>query len=255
MCTLIAGIGVLGPGTLLVGANRDESPTRPSAEPGVLLEELRVVGGRDLKAGGTWLAIRDARRVTALMNRRPHPDDRRDPATFRSRGLLCLEAAALPSAPTSRRADAGAVDAWLASVLELARRDPYGDCTLVGLRTDGEGWAMRIGRLPTAVTRLAPGWHVITHQEINDPDEPRTRWLMDQLRDERPADLSTAIGLLQALLTRHGEDGSPPVCLHRDIFPTVSSSILALGDLSIPRYLHASGPPCVTEYRDRSALL
>jgi uncharacterized protein with NRDE domain len=245
MCTLIAGLGVLGPRTLLVGANRDESPGRPSAGPGVLRSEPRVVGGRDLKAGGTWLAIRDARMVTALMNRRPDPDDARDPSTFRSRGLLCLDAAAEPGpAPW---------DPELARA--LAARDTYGSCTLVGMDVDGTGWAIHAGPRPPSIRRLEPGWHVITHAEADDPREPRTRSLLEALGTRRPGDADAAITLLRDLLRRHGEDGSPPVCLHRDAFPTVSSSILALGAVAAPQYLHAPGPPCITPYADRSELL
>ncbi|HEX3113322.1 MAG TPA: NRDE family protein, partial [Candidatus Eisenbacteria bacterium] len=85
MCTLLIGIDVLGPGTAVLGANRDESPERATQGPGILVASPRVIGGRDLVAGGTWLAIRDARFVTALMNRRPHPGDPTD--ALRSRGL------------------------------------------------------------------------------------------------------------------------------------------------------------------------
>src|SRR5437867_13431926 len=94
MCTLILGLGVLGPGSLLLGANRDESPERPSADPGVLFRSPRVVGGRDLVSGGTWLAVREARFVTAAMNRRPVVGDTRAPATLRSRGWVCSDAGA-----------------------------------------------------------------------------------------------------------------------------------------------------------------
>src|SRR6185503_20621614 len=130
MCTLILGLGILGPGSLLVGANRDESPARPAADPAVLMECPRVVGGRDLVSGGTWLAIREAAFVTALMNRRPLPGDHRDPATFRSRGMLCLDAAA--SGGNSR----------LDAALGLVRRDAFAPCTLVGVGVDGEAWAL-----------------------------------------------------------------------------------------------------------------
>jgi hypothetical protein len=53
----------------------------------------------------------------------------------------------------------------------------------------------------------------------------------------------------------HGEESRPPVCLHRDVFPTVSSTLIGLGFRGAPRYRHASGPPCVTPYQDYTALL
>ena len=61
MCTLILARDVLGPRTILIGANRDERSSRPSAPPGVLRSEPRVVGGMDRQAGGTWLAVREGR--------------------------------------------------------------------------------------------------------------------------------------------------------------------------------------------------
>ncbi|HKQ57135.1 MAG TPA: NRDE family protein, partial [Candidatus Eisenbacteria bacterium] len=70
MCTLILGRDVVAPGTVLLAANRDEDPRRPSAPPMVLRERPRLVGGRDLQAGGTWLAVRDARAMVAILNRR-----------------------------------------------------------------------------------------------------------------------------------------------------------------------------------------
>lgn len=245
MCTLILGLEVLGENTLLLGANRDESPDRPAAGPEVLLPEPRVVGGRDLQSGGTWLAAREGRFVTALLNRRPDPADPRDPGGLRSRGLLCLETASAPGL------------SFLDVALESFRQHAYGHCTLVGVGVDGEAWWIHGGRnaaLPVA-RPIARGWHVITHGDLDDANEPRTRALLAALGDRVPAGVDAAVEKLAALLRLHGEDGSSPVCLHRERFPTVSSSILALGALGTPRYLHAPGPPCTTSYEDHSELL
>jgi hypothetical protein len=240
MCTLILGLGILGPGSLLLGANRDESPKRPSSDPGVLAEHPRVVGGRDLVSGGTWLAIREARFVTALMNRRPALDDVRDPATFRSRGLLCLDAA---------------TDSHLDQVLALLRRDSYAPCTLVGVGVDGEAWAIRGGPGEPEVRPIARGWHVITHQDLDDPAEPRTRWILEDIAEKRPGSVDEALNLIAGYLRWQGDEARPAVCIHRDVFPTVSSSVIALGSSGAPRYRHAPGQPCVTPYRDYTSLL
>jgi transport and Golgi organization protein 2 len=241
MCTLILGLGILGPGSLLLGANRDESPQRPSSEPEVLVRSPRVVGGRDLVSGGTWLAIREGAFVTALMNRRPAAGDHRDPKTLRSRGLLCLDAASTAS--------------HLDGALSLVKRGSYAPCTLVGVGVDGEAWTLRAGPGEPEVTPIARGWHVITHQDLDDLGEPRTKWILGDIAERRPESVDAALELLAGYLRSHGEDGRPAVCLHRDLFPTVSSSLIALQAGSGARYLHASGPPCVTEYRDRTPLL
>ncbi|HET7499125.1 MAG TPA: NRDE family protein [Candidatus Eisenbacteria bacterium] len=277
MCTLIAGVEVLGPRTLVLGANRDESPERASAPPGILRERPRVVGGRDLVAGGTWLAVRDARAVTALMNRRPTPGTappaggpageaplEGGPAP-RSRGLLCLNAAALGGAQDQpHRIDPGTGErhpARLHAALALIDRDAYAACTLVGLNVDEPSWAIlaEAGQ-ETGVRILEPGWNVVTHAEVNDPGEPRTAWLRSRLESLAPRTADEALRAIAALLVTHEdvERSVPGVCLHRDRFPTVSSSLIALGDLGNrgpQRYLHAPGPPCSTPYADLSSLL
>lgn len=266
MCTLIAGIGTLGPGTLVVGANRDESPGRPASSPGLLRERPLVVGGRDLVAGGTWLAIREGRFVVALLNRRPvpggpgSPDDPNDPSSYRSRGLLCLDtAAAPPFSDAPHRLDPGTGDRHPErrdAALALFARDAYAHCTLVGLEAGGEAWAIHAGHgKPPETTMLEPGWHVVTHADPDDSKEPRTVWLRERLSEVKAAGVEETLEAVAALLRVHEEDGVPGVCLHRDRFPTVSSTILALGDLEMPRYLHAAGPPCVTPYADVSSLL
>src|SRR5512147_2375416 len=113
MCTLVLGFEVVGPRTVLVGANRDEDPSRPSDPPGVLWAAPRVIGGRDRRAGGTWLAVRERHALVAMLNRRPAPADA-GRAWPRSRGLLALEVAAVP-------ADAGADGAPLDTAPGLPR--------------------------------------------------------------------------------------------------------------------------------------
>lgn len=273
MCTLILGLGVLGPGSLLLGANRDENPLRPSDDPRILVFEPRVVGGRDRVSGGTWLAVRvgsprgaDAPAtpwfVAALLNRRPLPRDMRDPSTLRSRGLLCLDVAGANTATYS----------FLDAALLLVRDAAYGHCTLVGAGVHGEAWALHAGGVDPVARPIARGWHVITHKELDDPSEPRTRWVLEALQKaafagggsaatragaESPAhrDVDGAVELLAGILRTHGDGERPDVCLHRDVFPTVSSSILVLGVPGQERYLHASGPPCIAAYRDYTPLL
>ncbi|MGE5174893.1 MAG: NRDE family protein [Hyphomicrobiales bacterium] len=279
MCTLIAGVRVLGAGTLVIGANRDESPARPSASPGVLRARPRVVGGRDLEAGGTWLAIREARFVTALLNRRPLADAVASGGAagsgappLRSRGLLCLDAAAGPPADDAPHAlDPATGERYPArrdAALRLLDRDPYGHCTLVGLGADGEAWSIHAGHGGAPEARaLDPGWHVVTHVDPDDRSEPRTAWILDALRGYAPSGAEEALARLAGILRSHGEagdgasgaggagDGGPPVCLHGPRFPTVSSTLVALGAPGGPRYHHAPGPPCVTPYEDVSVLL
>lgn len=277
MCTLIVGLDLLGPGTLLVGANRDESPGRPSAGPARLRDRPAVVGGRDLLAGGTWLAVREARFVAALLNRRPAPaaavTEAATAATtavtvpvaaittpLRSRGLLCLDTAASgPRFGAPAAIDPATGDPYparLDAALRVIGRDRYAPCSLIGLEAGGTSWVITLhpDDEPRA-SLLDPGWHVITHEAMDDPDEPRTRALLARLSGERPRDASEGFEILARLLRTHDDSGTPPVCLHRERFPTVSSTLLSLGAPGAARYAHADGPPCVTPFEDHSPLL
>src|SRR5947207_1661505 len=76
---------------LVVAANRDELFERPAIPMTVLQDRgPRIVGGRDEKAGGTWLAVNEFGIVAGLTNR-PTLDGP-DPSK-RSRGELPLACA------------------------------------------------------------------------------------------------------------------------------------------------------------------
>jgi hypothetical protein len=141
--------------------------------------------------------------------------------------------------------------------LRLVRRDSFAPCTLVGVGLDGEAWTLEAGSGEPRVRAMARGWHVITHQDLDDVSEPRTRWILEDIAEKRPATLAEAFDLMAGYLRWHGSEERPAVCLHREVFPTVSSTLLALGEgvRGGPRYRHASGPPCVTPYVDFTSLL
>ena len=227
-------------------------------------ERPSVAGGRDLLAGGTWLAVREARFVTALLNRRPAgaagSGATTPTAPPRSRGLLCLDAAtAGPALDAPAAIDPATGDPYparLDAALRVIGRDRYAPCSLVGLEAGGASWVITLHpHEDPRASILSPGWHVITHGEMDDPDEPRTRALLARLTGERPPSAEEGFELLAGLLRAHDDSGGPAVCLHRERFPTVSSMLLSLRLQGRARYSHAGGPPCVTPYEDHSALL
>ena len=89
MCTLAIYFQMTDDYPVVIAANRDEYLDRPAAKPTTLCEHPHVVGGKDLRAGGTWLGVNEYGLVAGLLNRRieapPNPN-------ARSRGLLCLDA-------------------------------------------------------------------------------------------------------------------------------------------------------------------
>jgi hypothetical protein len=98
MCTAIVGLGP--DGTLLLAGIRDEFLQRAWQPPAHHWPERpALIGGLDLRAGGTWLALDPTtRRVACILNGRGHPAP---PDIRLSRGELPIRAAARePIVPT-----------------------------------------------------------------------------------------------------------------------------------------------------------
>ena len=98
---------------LVVAGNRDEFHDRPAAPLGWWSDAPDVLGGRDLRAGGTWLAFARSGRFGLVTNFR---DANGAPPGARSPRHCC-------SRPSSRRADAGA----RAAVAAACHRSAAGD--------------------------------------------------------------------------------------------------------------------------------
>ncbi len=242
MCTLLLARDVLGAGTILIAANRDEDPSRPSEVPQVLVDSPRIIGGRDARAAGTWLAIRGGERpaVAALLNRRPREGAS---AGVRSRGELPLRVLRAADAQAAR-AEAGVI----------AAENAYAPCTLLFAST-AACWLLEIPHEGAPrIVDIAPGWHALTHAEINDMHEPRAHFLHTTLRGWHPPSPHTAMARMSALLASHGGGSRPAVCLHEGPVRTVSSSRVWIGANEL-RYAHVEGRPCEMAFTDQSALL
>ncbi|MBB5084388.1 NRDE family protein [Nonomuraea endophytica] len=147
MCTVIVRTG--DPLTLM--GVRDEFADRPWEGPGEHWpDHPGVVGGRDLKAGGTWLAVDPAtRRAAALLNGRGVPA----PDTIRvSRGDLPLRTLAEGGLPAG--------DLSVYDPFHLVLADPSG----------ARLWSWDGVR--QAATTLPEGVSVIVNSGL-DPDDPR----------------------------------------------------------------------------------
>src|SRR6185437_250061 len=169
MCLLVVASRVVDGWPLVVAANRDEWLDRPAAA----VQELApgVVGGRDLLAGGTWLAVGRHGVVAALTNQ-PSPAGR-DPAK-RSRGEIPLALAA-----------AGDAAAAVEEFGERYRPGRYNPCwVLVG---DRQGlWYLDLtdpDRLRSAP--LGPGVHILENRPLQDPS-PKVDRVRRRLDRRRP---------------------------------------------------------------------
>ena len=85
MCLLVFALRTHPRLPLIVAGNRDEFHARPSQAAHWWPDTRDTLGGRDLQAGGTWLAVHRSGRFAAVTN---HRDARRESAGLRSRGHL-----------------------------------------------------------------------------------------------------------------------------------------------------------------------
>jgi hypothetical protein len=186
--------------------------------------------------------------VVAILNRRDRSGEPAPPDPGRrSRGALVLDVA---SAGDGR---ARAALARARAALEQAR---YAPCSLLFASPEASWLVALESEGPARVEWIAPGWHVLTHADLDDPAEPRTARLVRELVGFSPRSREEAERRLDDLLRSHGDPsaGIPPVCLHAGRMVTVSSSSvwLAAGEA---RYRHADGRPCEHRFEDRSSLL
>ena len=68
MCLVTFALGSSATYPLVFAANRDELHTRPTAEADWWPEPASILGGRDLLAGGSWLAVDRRGRLAAVTN-------------------------------------------------------------------------------------------------------------------------------------------------------------------------------------------
>jgi transport and Golgi organization protein 2 len=121
MCTAIVGLGP--DGTVLLAGVRDEFLQRAWVPPAHLWPDYpALIGGRDQRAGGTWLAVDPAaRRLACILNGRGHPAP---PDIRQSRGELPLRAAARePIVPTDSASASRPPDPF--DPVGLAAFDPF----------------------------------------------------------------------------------------------------------------------------------
>ncbi|GAB1823266.1 NRDE family protein [Herbidospora sp. RD11066] len=150
MCTVIVSFDPDAEAPILLAGVRDEFVGRPWMSPGAYWPDYRgVLGGRDLLAGGTWLAVNPAaRRCAALLNGQGLLSTARNRAT---RGDLPLLAASNGEMP----------------LVELVRYDPF-HLLLAGL--DGVRlWTWTGDKLTEE--KLRPGTYVIVNAGLPDADE------------------------------------------------------------------------------------
>lgn len=87
---------------LILLANRDEFHDRPTRQADFWEDDPRILGGRDLREGGTWLGVRPTGRLAAVTNVR---EPGRSSQSAESRGTLVKDFLASTASAASYAAD------------------------------------------------------------------------------------------------------------------------------------------------------
>ncbi|MBL8613030.1 MAG: NRDE family protein, partial [Myxococcales bacterium] len=153
MCLVLFAVDPHPDVPLVLLANRDEVYARPTARAGRWADAPRVLAGRDLDKGGTWVGVAPNGRFAAVTNVR-HPSARRDGA---SRGALVADYLRGSSTPErfARELD----------------RDRYPAFNLLLRDESGVYYATEAGRFE----RVGPGVHGLSNARLDDPWPKVTR--------------------------------------------------------------------------------
>ncbi len=249
MCTLAIYFQTMRDYPVVIAANRDEFLDRPAGDPTTLCESPHVVGGKDLKAGGTWLGISEHGIVAGLLNRRAEGGGN---PRARSRGLLCLDALRCRSAEQA------------AEFAGRQRGSDYNPFNLLMVSRSQAFVAYNRGAA-IEVVALKPGLHLLSNLDVNDFECPKISASYGKFAElgAKPEFQSDPLGnraALGRLLADHNTQldsrigtaaGGRPnaLCLHVEGYGTRSSSMIFMR-AGTPQIAHffAPGPPCRTAY-------
>jgi uncharacterized protein with NRDE domain len=219
MCLLLVAVDVMAQRPLVLLGNRDEFHARPSAAVAAWADAPGVIGGRDLEAGGSWLALHENGRMAAVTNIRLLSAQR----GARSRGDLVR---AFVTGETS------AAD----YVAELRRHlGDYAPFNLVVADRD-EVWCLES---PTARAQpLRAGVHLVSNGPLDAPwpKMERLRWLFEGALTDGAGDAE----LLDLLADAHQPDDAvlpetgvglererflAPIFIRGDVYGTRASTL------------------------------
>ena len=231
MCTVVVLVRPGHAWPLLLGANRDERTERPWDPPGP--HWPGVVAGRDRLGGGTWMAA-GVGVVGAVLNR---PGSLGPAPGKRSRGELPLLAARQLTAGSATRALTG---------LDAGQYRPF---NLV-VADRARAWFVRgLGAGSPRALELAPGLHMVTAHDPDDPASPRIARHLPRFRQAAAPDEDGGAAWRALLADASGPAGSELCVPTRDGFGTVCSSLLAMGLDGAMTWEFAAGPPGAVPFR------
>jgi uncharacterized protein with NRDE domain len=251
VCTLALYFQLSKDFPLIVAANRDEHYDRPSAPPMVFQTEAKVLAGRDIRAGGSWLGVNEHGLLAAVLNRRSNGSETASRAT-RSRGLLCLDVLGRKSVGEAREFVTG-------------HREAYQPFTLAFADPNSAYFAFNNDRHMTVI-ELHRGLHVFNNAVMHDEySEKKQRayglfGAIDVEEQRFSGPISCWVNSFKEVLSDHtvGDSASDPreaICVHGEISGTVSSSVIVFSTPARQfRTVFCSGAPCQNDFNEMAAL-
>jgi len=229
MCLVFLAFQVNDADPVMLGANREESRSRPSTSPvcSRINSVPTLLAGADqgpdgsFPEVGTWLGVNEAGLVVAVTNRRDGA--LAWPEQVRSRGLLAVSLLAFNDPEQAMR--------LASSALALGG---YGGCNYLIANRDAAYIVHAPGTQRISATRLAPGLHAMTNLDLDDRDDPRIRFVFDHLEPARFLDSAQRICRDERIIVAGPERG------------TVSSSLVVVGGAI--RFFHIQGDPRDGDY-------
>lgn len=200
MCLAAFAFGLSEDYPMVFAANRDELHSRPTAAADWWLDYPHILGGRDLLAGGTWLAVDQSGRLAAVTNVPPT-----EGRTFeKSRGHLVTGFLAAKQSP----------DAFFSGL--GTESEAYGPYNL--LIFDGVDFYYHSNR--AATQRLLPDIYAVSNAPLGTP-WPKVRYAESVLKNTLAAK-EPAAGLFEMLENTDvhdaGSDGEILSRRHSQVF-------------------------------------
>ncbi|MDA7951294.1 MAG: NRDE family protein [Pirellulaceae bacterium] len=240
MCLLAIQYHVIPEVPILLAANREEFYDRPSRPPAIQSGKPRVLCGKDLQAGGTWLGINQHGVVIGACNRRKN----NSVMVTRSRGVLCREMLKAHSA-----------QAAVNIAMEELATGRYNGVNYICADFQA-AFAVHGGNHYEAVP-LEPGLNIIGNNDVNDLHDERVQ-MAKRLLTLQSLDSSVKFLAVSSRVFARSPiaPNKPSMVIREAERGTVSSTLLALGIK--PRdsiYQFADGAPDQVDYKDHSPQL
>jgi uncharacterized protein with NRDE domain len=211
MCLVLIAFDCHPQYSLIVAANRDEFYDRPTAPAAFWADDAPVLGGRDLKAGGTWLAVDRRGRLAAVTNYR---QGQREEAAPRSRGHLVSDFLR-GKAPLAEYLDRVHREAGLYSGFNLLVGEPGG----LSYYSNREG----------SIRSLEPGIYGLSNHLLDTPwpKVAATKSTFSALLSHNPSDLMAGLFALLADRTRARDEQLPSTGIGTEWERLLSSAFIA----------------------------